>query len=119
MHTDKQYPHQGDIHWVELGEAKGFEEAGTRPCIIISGDDVNKWCNVVMVVPLTSNMKHRTLGTHVPFIFRYPKQSLALCEHTRSVDRSRIGDKIGYVPRTTLRLILSVCKDYILRERGL
>ena len=48
---------QYDVFWVQLDPVEGSEMAKTRPCVVISPDEMNDYLNTVAIAPLTSNMK--------------------------------------------------------------
>lgn len=112
--------HQGDIYYAKLPDDRGTEEAGNHPVLVVSSARMNSWSSVIIVVPLTSNMIHRDKLTHVAFQFVYgkdAKQSLAMCEHVRELDkRFIISGKVGQANRSTLSTVLGIVKEYILRE---
>lgn len=111
---------QGDIYFADLPTNRGSEEAGHHPVVVVSSSRMNSWCTTVIVVPLTSNMKHRSLVTHVPFQYIFgkgAKQSLAMCEHVRELDKKYLSErKVGEVSRRTLSTILDIVKEFVLRE---
>lgn len=95
----------GDIfHNVSL-DGIGSEQTGDRPCIVVSNNACNTYSPVVTVVPL-STQKKQSLPTHVLLVSKtsgLPKTSIALCEQVRSIDKVRLGEKIGYIPRSEMR----------------
>lgn len=111
---------QGDIYYADLPYDRHSEEAGRHPVLVVSSARMNAWSNVVIVVPLTSNMTYRDKATHVPFQFVFgegAKQSLAMCEHVRELDKKFIvSGKVGQANRSTMSTILVIVKEYILRE---
>lgn len=113
-----KYIRQGDIYYTTLPYDRRSEEAGRRPVLVVSSSRMS-WASTVIVIPLTSNMVHRDKATHIPFQFLFRKggkQSLALCEHIREVDKTFLDEKIGYANRTTMRVIMGIIKEYIFKE---
>lgn len=47
--------HYGDIAWVDLDPASGHEQRKRRPVIVVSNDAYNRFNNLVMVIPVTSD----------------------------------------------------------------
>lgn len=47
--------HYGDVLWVDLDPAAGHEQRKRRPVIVVSNDAYNRFNNLVMVVPITSD----------------------------------------------------------------
>lgn len=89
-----------EIWLIDFNTVRGSEQKGVRPGIIVSNDIANQYGNTVTVVPLTSRVEKARLPTHVVI----PKEesslrldSLALCEHIRTVDKERLIKRIGEV----------------------
>lgn len=80
----KYIPRQKDIVFVDFNPIKGYEQAGYRPCIVISNNVFNKYTKMVIVCPITSNEKE--FPTH--HILKNTKKirGSVLCEHIRSID---------------------------------
>ncbi|MFO0012683.1 MAG: type II toxin-antitoxin system PemK/MazF family toxin [Planctomycetota bacterium] len=89
----------GEIHWVELPDSGGREQAGRRPAIVIQNDDYAGSLPTVLVIPLSTAMAAlRFPGTAQ---IKAEKQSglridsVALVFQLRAIDRGRIKEKIG------------------------
>lgn len=85
---------KGQIVWCELDGEK-YEQRGTRPCIIVQNDAGNKYSTTTLVVPFTSSKTKSKLPVHVEikkeeFKNTKLKDSIALCEQVRVIDRQRI-----------------------------
>ena len=81
----KRYiPKQGDIVYIDLNPTKGHEQNGKRPAIVISNDVFNINTKMVIVCPITSNLKD--YPTH--YILEDSKKiyGSVLCEHIKSID---------------------------------
>jgi mRNA interferase MazF len=76
------------VHWIALDPTKGNEVNKTRPCVIISPNEMNKYLNTVIIAPLTHTLK--IYPSRVLCDINGDKGSVML-DHIRSVDRSRIG----------------------------
>jgi mRNA interferase MazF len=83
---------RGDIYWVNLDPTIGAEIKKKRPCIIIGATPINEARRTVVVVPLSSAGKPRPPLT-VP-IKCQRRQVVAVCDQIRSVDKSRLVEKI-------------------------
>ena len=90
---------RGDIFFANLNPYKGSEQGGKRPVIIIQNDIGNQHSPTVIVTAVTSHFhKKRALPTHVPIENEVlEKQSLALLEQIRTIDKSRLIEKLGRV----------------------
>lgn len=89
---------RGDLYYADLSPVVGSEQGGVRPVIIIQNDMGNKYSPTIIVVPITSQIKKTKLPTHVNLSgnkFGLPKNSVALLEQVRTIDKRRLRDKIG------------------------
>ena len=86
-------PRRGDIFWVKLDPAHGTEIRKTRPAVIISNDSCNKHGARVIVLPVTSNVSSLFPGEASIEIQGRPARALG--DQMRSLDKSRLGAKIG------------------------
>lgn len=86
---------RGAVHWVTLDLTVGTEIRKTRPCLVISPDDLNQALPRVIVAPLTS--KGQVLGCR-PEIQFDGKAGRILLDQLRSVDKRRLGTKMGEIP---------------------
>lgn len=105
MKDEKIY--RGEIYLANLNPYKGSEQGGKRPVIIIQNDVGNHYSPTVIVAAVTSRFfKKRALPTHVPLDNEeLEKNSLALLEQIRTIDKSRLIRKIGRVPKETMEEI--------------
>lgn len=98
---------RGDIYLANLNPYKGSEQGGKRPVIIIQNNVGNHCSPTVIVTAVTSRFfKKRALPTHVPLDNEeLEKNSLALLEQIRTIDKSRLIRKIGRVPEEKMKEI--------------
>jgi len=83
---------QYDVFWVSLDPITGSEIGKTRPCVVVSPDEMNKYLQTIIVVPLTSTI--RNFPSRVTVSFDGQKGMVAI-DHIRSVSKNRIGNCIG------------------------
>ncbi len=100
----KQY----EIYLVNLDPAQGSEIRKTRPCIIISPNEMNKHLNTIVIAPLTSVIKN--YPTRIVTHFQNKTGQIAL-DQIRTIDKSRLVNKLGKVARSTIVEIKSVLKQ--------
>ena len=86
------YPQRSEVWVVSLEQTIGSEIRKTRPCVVISPNEINKLLRTVIVAPLTSTIKN--YPTRVNIVFQSRKSSIAL-DQIRSVDKSRLLRKLG------------------------
>ncbi|HYD44930.1 MAG TPA: type II toxin-antitoxin system PemK/MazF family toxin [Phenylobacterium sp.] len=84
---------RGEVWWVELDPTRGSEIRKTRPCIILSVDQVNRARKTVTVVPLSSAPRaYPPISTPVSV---NGQPSIAKCDQMRAVDKSRLKSRLG------------------------
>jgi mRNA interferase MazF len=85
---------RGQVYWVELDPVRGSEIAKTRPCLVLSTEEVNNYRRTVIVLPLTTTQAPAVppLVVAVPSLGAHTK---ARIEHIRSVDKSRLKSLMG------------------------
>ena len=92
---------RGMIALCNLGEGIGSEQLGKRPCVIVQNDTGNKFSPTVVVAPLTSKNWKTKLPTQAEINIidsgAIEKNSLALCEQLRTIDKTRVEKIYGSV----------------------
>ena len=83
---------QYSICLVNLDPTVGHEIKKTRPCLIISPDEMNKNIATIIIAPMTT--KSRAYPTRIPIIFK-GKNGWIILDQIRTIDKSRIIKKIG------------------------
>jgi mRNA interferase MazF len=86
---------------VRLQQNQGSEQSGTRPCIIVSNDISNCYSSIAIMIPLSTKKDKKSLPQHVTLKKQnysfLAKDSIALTEQIRVIDKGRLIDKIGEV----------------------
>lgn len=96
---------RGDIFYAELNPVIGSEQGGTRPVLIISNDIGNTHSPTVIIVPITSRVHTKAkLPTHteVDSFEGLDKNSLILAEQIRTIDKRRLENYIGRLPKSIM-----------------
>ena len=83
---------RGEVYWVNLDPTVGSEIQKTRPCLIVSPDDMNAALPRVLIAPLTSG--GQPLGCRPEVEFK-GKAARILLDQLRSIDKQRLGSKMG------------------------
>ena len=98
---------RGDLFWIDLGnEGRGCEQRGKRPCVVIQNNIGNRHSPCIIVGVITSKLDKTKLPTHVGIQgFGLPKNSVVLLEQIKTLDKTRLGEKIGRVDQETLKKI--------------
>lgn len=97
---------RGDIYRANLNPIVGSEQGGVRPVLIIQNDIGNKHSPTVIVAAITSRDKAR-LPTHMHLSDLQPleRNSVALLEQIRTIDKSRLTEYIGNVGAETMKAV--------------
>lgn len=106
---------RGDIYYADLrAGVVGSEQGGIRPVLIVQNDIGNKYSPTTIVVTLTSKSTKNELPTHVNIHSDIENglksDSIALCEQFRTIDKSRLKDRVGHVDGNTLDSVLNAVK---------
>ena len=94
---------RGEVYWVNLDPTVGTEIKKTRPCLIVSPDDVNAILPRVMIAPLTS--KGQKLGCRPEVSFN-GKNTRILLDQLRTIDKQRLLGKMGEIEKALWHPIL-------------
>jgi mRNA interferase MazF len=97
-----------DIYLVQLDPTVGHEIRKTRPCLIISPDEMNRHINTVIVAPMTT--RGRLYPTRVPVRFKRKSGQIVL-DQIRTVDRTRLVKRLGKVDQGTADNVLALLAD--------
>lgn len=96
---------RGEVWLVSLDPTVGSEIQKTRPCLIVSPDQMNDHLRAVIVAPLTSGS--RPARFRVPVHFK-GKDGLILCDQMRTIDKMRLVKRVGKLDVTTLKAALAI-----------
>jgi len=92
-----------DVYLINLDSAVGSEIQKTRPCLIISPDEMNRYIRTVIVAPLSTSGKD--YPTRVACKFQKKKGQIVL-DQIRTIDKTRLIKKLGSIdPEAQLEVI--------------
>src|ERR1035438_5072955 len=106
-------PRQGEVWLVALDPTQGSEIRKTRPCLVVSPDEMNDHIGTVIVAPLTTTI--RAYPSRAKVHFR-GKVGQAALDQIRAVDKTRLVKKLGDVPETTADDIAAVLVEMFQRQ---
>lgn len=92
-----------DVYLVSLDPTVGSEIKKTRPCLIVSPDELNRHIATVIVAPMTT--KGRTYPTRVPCVFEGKPGEIVL-DQLRTVDRTRLIKRLGRIEPAIQKTVL-------------
>ena len=97
------YIKKGDIFYADLGsysEQKGSIQCGVRPCFICGYNLQNKYSEVILISPITSSTKKKSIPTHLKIRAsecNLSSDSIVLFEQIQTIQKSQLLGKVGSV----------------------
>lgn len=80
------------VYWADLDPTVGSEIRKSRPCVIVSPDELNRYIATVIVAPMTSGARPYPWRVNCNFQGRVGQIVL---DQLRTVDKSRLGQRMG------------------------
>ena len=96
---------RGDIWLINLDPTIGSEIKKTRPCVVVSPQEMHDFLRTVMIAPMTT--KGRSASYRVP-ITHDGKKGLVLLDQIRTIDKARLVKRLGAVSNKTLGATLDI-----------
>ncbi len=101
-------PSRGEVYLVELDPTRGSEIRKTRPCLIVSPDELNHQLRTAVVAPMTTSGH--------PYPFRPPcrfagKEGRVALDQLRTVDRERLRKRLGVLSPTSLSAVFATLAE--------
>lgn len=96
---------RGDMYYADLSPVVGSEQGGIRPVLIIQNNVGNRYSPTVIAAAITSQTSKSRLPTHININskeFGLMKNSVILTEQIRTIDKSRLMEKIGQVDESVM-----------------
>ena len=94
---------RGEVHLVRLDPTLGSEIQKTRPCVVVSPDELNQYLRTVIVAPMTT--RGRAYPWRVPCRFQRRSGFVAL-DQLRTVDAERLLRPLGRLTAQTVTTVL-------------
>jgi len=94
-----------DVFLINLDPTVGSEIQKTRPCLIISPDEMNRYIKTVIVAPMTSAEKD--YPTRITCKFK-EKEGQIVLDQIRTIDKARLIKKLGSIDSNTQLAVISV-----------
>jgi mRNA interferase MazF len=97
-------PTRGDVYLIELDPTQGSEIRKTRPCLIISPDELNQHLRTLIVAPMTTG------GQAYPWRVRCrfrDRTGFVAIDQLRAIDSERLVRRVGRIAPTTLTAVLA------------
>jgi len=93
-----------DVYLVNLDPTTGSEIQKTRPCLVVSPDEMNQFIRTVIIAPMTT--KGRVYPTRVECKFQGKAGQIVL-DQIRTVDKIRLVKRLGRIHETTQNKVLA------------
>lgn len=102
---------QYEIFWTDLDPTKGSEIQKTRPCVVISPNEMNHNIKTVIIAPLTSTSKDYPSRVKIEFNGRV---SWIVLDQIRCVDNSRLVKKAGNLTEEDIFQVKNIIKEMLI-----
>ncbi|MFC1572505.1 type II toxin-antitoxin system PemK/MazF family toxin [Candidatus Eisenbacteria bacterium] len=99
---------RGEVYLVNLDPTVGSEIRKTRPCVVISPNEMNRHIRTVIVAPMTT--KGRDYPSRVSCRFK-GKDGQIVLDQVRTVDKERLARCLGRVDRNTMREVQALLQE--------
>ncbi len=99
---------RGEVYLVNLDPTIGSEVKKTRPCIIVSPDEMNKYIRTIVIAPMTT--RRRNYKSRVAINFK-GKQGQVMLDQIRTIDKKRLITKLGTLSVKEIKAVLSVLQE--------
>ena len=102
---------RGDIYYADLSPVVGSEQGGLRPVLIVQNDVGNRYSPTVIAAAITSRLGKNRLPTHIDVLAEradrvgLTKDSVILLEQMRTLDKRRLGEKMGHLDDETMTAV--------------
>jgi len=99
---------RGEVHLVRLDPTFGSEIRKTRPCLIVSPDELNEHLRTAIVAPMTTG--GHAYPWRIPCRFQRRSGFIAL-DQLRTVDRERLLKRLGHLTPATVKHVLRTLQE--------
>lgn len=99
---------RGDVFFADLSPVVGSEQGGVRPVLVIQNDIGNRYSPTVIIAAITAQIQKAKLPTHVEIHAKthgFDRDSVILLEQIRTIDKSRLTDKITHLDDEMMRKV--------------
>lgn len=98
------------VYLINLDPTLGHEIQKTRPCLVISPNEMNRHLQTVMIAPMTT--QSHDYPTRVPLTFAH-KRGWIVLDQIRTVDRRRLVKDLGKVESRTVSKVKAVLNEML------
>lgn len=101
---------QYDVYLVNLDPTVGHEIKKTRPCLVISPDEMNNNISTVIIAPMTT--KSHSYPTRIPVKFE-GKNGWIVLDQMRTVDNIRLVKRLGQISKKEILAVKKILKEML------
>lgn len=103
---------RGELYYADLSPVVGSEQGGIRPVLIVQNNVGNKYSPTIIAAAITSQLGKAKLPTHIEVSKEagLAKDSVILLEQLRTIDKKRLGEKIGELPKPAMTKVDNAIK---------
>ena len=109
MRSPNQVFRRGEIYWLDWNPARGSEQAGRRPTLVIQENPASSNPNYPLTIVLAVSTKGRNIASHVVVepseVNGLSAKSFIKCEQIQTVSKERFGDRIGQLESADVTLV--------------
>ena len=99
---------QYQIVLVNLDPTIGSEIKKTRPCVVISPDEMNKYLRAIVVAPMTTKSKNYPTRTRIK---HDKKTGWIVLDQIRTIDKQRVVKVLGNISKTEIKKVKAIIKE--------
>lgn len=104
----RRVPSRGEVYLVQLAPTRGSEIRKTRPCLVVSPDEMNHHLRTLIVAPMTTG--GGSYPTRIPCRFEGTSGHIAI-DQLRTIDSQRLVRRLGVVAPDSLVATLGVLRE--------
>jgi len=97
-----------DVFLINLDPTVGHEIKKTRPCLVLSPDEMNRHISTIIVAPMTT--KGRNYPTRVKCTFQGKRGQIVL-DQIRTIDRERLVKRLGKISKRAQMEVLRILQE--------
>ena len=91
-----RFPQRGEVYWVDFSPARGSEQTGRRPALIVQNNVGNQYAPTTIVAAVTSKGSVKAYPTEVILpAGTLPRPSKVLCSQILTISKSRLEERIA------------------------
>ena len=97
-----------EVYLVDLDPTQGSEIRKTRPCVVVSPDEMNRHIRTVIIAPMTSTQRSYPSRVNVTF---QKKRGQVVLDQLRTVDKTRLVRRLGVLPDARARDVAGILQE--------